>query len=221
MTSMTVVRPGPWERKRTRTSLEIERAGLQLIATRGLDRVTVEQVAAAAGISDRTFYRYFRNVSELLSGVPQREVERICRLVAARPASEGLLEAFGSVFEEPALLAPEADNADLKEEARVLWSVAVAADPDRISVESHALTRMTVEFTEMIQRRLDLDPCDEETSGVLGSALAGVVWFVYLRFVQSGGVGSLPTKMNEAFERLGGLFEVEGIIGGKSRSTRS
>jgi len=221
MTSMTVVRPGPWERKRTRTSLEIERAGLQLIAERGLDQVTVEQVAAAAGISDRTFYRYFRNVSELLTGVPQRQVERICRLVAARPAEEGLLEAFGSVFEESELRVPDTDNADLKEEALALWSVAAAADPDRISVESHALTQMAIGFTRMIQARLDLDPRDEVTSGVLGSALAGVVWFVYLHFVESGGVGSLPTKLNEAFERLGGLFQVEAVVGGGSRSKRS
>jgi len=221
LTSVTTVGPGPWERKRTRTSLEIERAGLQLIAQRGLDQVTVEQVAAAAGISDRTFYRYFRNVSELLTGVPQREVDRICRLVSARPLEEGLLESLRSVFEASEFKTPDRDNADLKEETLALWSIIAAADPDRISAESHALTRMATGYTEMIERRLNLDPRDEVTAGVLGSALAGVVWFVYLRFIESGGDGSLPTKLNEAFERLGGLFQVERIVGESSRSEKS
>lgn len=209
MTSTTTLSTGPWQRKRTRSSLEIECTGLRLIAQRGLDQVTVEQVADAGGISVRTFYRYFRNVPELLTGVPKREVERICGLVSARPSEEGLLDAFRSVFEAAESTLLEPDNADLKEEALNLWSLIAAADPDRVSAESHALTLMTAAFTQTIEERLDLGPNDAVTAGVLGAALAGVVWFVYLRFIESGGGGSLPTKLNEAFERLAGLFQSE------------
>ena len=212
MTSTTTLSTGPWERKRTRSSLEIECTGLALIAQRGLDQVTVEQVAAAGRISVRTFYRYFRNVPELLTGVPKREVERICGLVSSRPREEGLLDAFRWVFESADSTLPDPDNADLKGEALRLWSLIAGADPDRVSAESHALTRMTVGFTQMIEERLDLGPNDTVTAGVLGAALAGVVWFVYLRFIKSGGSGSLPAKLNEAFERLGDLFQTEGVV---------
>src|SRR5260221_49520 len=62
--------------------------------------VTVEQIAATAGISTRTFFRYFRNVRDILTAVPLRETEQICDNLRARPASEHLLEAFHAIFEQ-------------------------------------------------------------------------------------------------------------------------
>ena len=55
--------PGAWEQRRVQVALRIELAGLQLIEERGLDDVTVEQIATEAGISVRTFFRYFRNTA--------------------------------------------------------------------------------------------------------------------------------------------------------------
>ncbi len=196
---------GPWERKRVRMSLEIERSGLELLAERGLDDVTVEQVAAAAGISDRTFFRYFRNVPDVLTGVPEREVARVGQLVAARPPEEDLLAAFRAVFEGAEEEAFDPDG-DLKEDALRLWTDIARRDPERVSALSHAQTTMTGAFTELIAGRLGLDPVHEPTAGVLGAALAGVVWFVYLRFIESEQAVPLADMLGEAFERLGDLY---------------
>ena len=75
-----------WERRRIQMSLRIERAGLELLSDRGLEHVTVDQIAAAAGISTRTFFRYFRNPRDILTAVPVRESRRMCRALLAAAA---------------------------------------------------------------------------------------------------------------------------------------
>lgn len=204
---------GPWERKRVRMSLEIERAGLSLLAGRGLDDVTVEQVAAAAGISVRTFFRYFRNVPDLLTPVPRREVDSICRRVAARPPAEGLLDAFRAVFEAGEDPLPEAEDGPIRAQNLELWTRVARTDPERVSALSHASPVMTAGFTEMIAERLGLDGAGRRTAGVLGAALAGVVWSVYLDYIASDMAGSLPAMLDSAFELLGELYRTRRIGG--------
>jgi hypothetical protein len=47
----------------------------------------------------------------------------------------------------------------------------------------------------------------ELAAGVFGAALAGVVWFIYLQFIESDQEKSLAVMLDEAFERLGELYQ--------------
>lgn len=47
------------------TSAELSRVGLDLILERGFEAVTVDDIAAAAGIGRRTFFRYFASKNDL------------------------------------------------------------------------------------------------------------------------------------------------------------
>ena len=81
------------ERNKLRTRQEIADATIRLATERGLDHVTVDQIAAAADVAPRTFFRYFDSKEEaLLADHPER-VALLREKLRSRPASEGPLTA--------------------------------------------------------------------------------------------------------------------------------
>ena len=74
------VDPGLRERKKLATRSALTTAALQLAAERGIDAVTAEDVAAAAGVSTRTFFNYFATKEQAFVA---DDVERGRRFLAA------------------------------------------------------------------------------------------------------------------------------------------
>ncbi|WP_188298183.1 TetR family transcriptional regulator [Streptomyces sp. CBMA156] len=87
-------RPTLTQRRRETTRLEIARTAAALFAERGAEATTAEEIALAAGISLRTFYRYFSvkedAVAPLLAAGGQEWVE----LFVASPSGLPLREAL-------------------------------------------------------------------------------------------------------------------------------
>jgi mycofactocin system transcriptional regulator len=64
--------------RRPRTSrAELERVALDLFEHRGFDETTVEDIAAAAGIGRRTFFRYYASKNDAVWGDFDAELDRL------------------------------------------------------------------------------------------------------------------------------------------------
>ncbi|MEV5434556.1 TetR family transcriptional regulator [Streptomyces sp. NPDC052682] len=82
------------ERKKQRTRDALLRAALELFATRGYEETTVDDIAQAVDVSQRTFFRYFASKEEVAFFVPRLAESQIVAAVRARPPGEGPLQAL-------------------------------------------------------------------------------------------------------------------------------
>jgi len=86
------------EQQRDFAGAEITRRAIGLFVERGYDDVTVDEIAAAAGISPRTFFRYFPSKSDVLRQHQRFLFDRLTRALAARPPAESPLVALRRAF---------------------------------------------------------------------------------------------------------------------------
>ncbi|MGW4630380.1 TetR family transcriptional regulator [Streptomyces rubiginosohelvolus] len=76
------------ERKRQLVSDELTGAALRLLAQKGFDAVTIDEIVAAAGVSKRTFFRYFASKEDVVIQF-LAEMGTVMRAeLAGRPAQE-------------------------------------------------------------------------------------------------------------------------------------
>ena len=87
-------RMGLRERKKMATRQEIGAAAMRLAVERGLENVTVEDIATAANVSPRTFNNYFSSKLEAISAPGIDRAVRIGATLCERPASEPLWDAI-------------------------------------------------------------------------------------------------------------------------------
>ncbi|MFE6717976.1 TetR family transcriptional regulator [Streptomyces albidoflavus] len=76
------------QRKRQLVADELTEAALQLLALKGFDGVTVDEIVAAAGVSKRTFFRYFASKEDVVVQFLADMGTDMCTELASRPAGE-------------------------------------------------------------------------------------------------------------------------------------
>ena len=98
---MTNGQPGLRERKKAATREALSWAALRLAVERGLENVRVEDIAAAAGVSPRTYNNYFSSKAEAIVFRHRSRILRAAEALRARPAAEPLWEALTQALVEP------------------------------------------------------------------------------------------------------------------------
>ncbi|MEU0218011.1 TetR family transcriptional regulator [Streptomyces sp. NPDC006265] len=82
------------ERRKTETRMEIARAAAGLFVRHGLRATRAEDIAQAAGIAPRTFYRYFATKEEAVAPLYAAGAQRWVEAVRAAPADAEVLHAL-------------------------------------------------------------------------------------------------------------------------------
>ncbi len=134
--------PSMRERTRRLAQTELTAIALDLFLEHGYEGTTVDQIAAAAGMSKRSFFRYFASKDDLIIGKYDLFGDRIAEALDARPAAEPVWESLRRVF-DVALEYVQDDRARARNEAM-----------DRIVRDSPQLNARYLERMQRIQELL-------------------------------------------------------------------
>jgi AcrR family transcriptional regulator len=194
--------PGLRERKKARTHEAIVDAALDLFERKGYEATTVEDIAAAADVSPRTFFRYFDSKQDVVLAKNHDKTEGLGALVAARPPEEGPVQAIQAVFTAQlnGMLGEPGDPA--MRELKV-----VMGTPElRAMALDHFHDHMD-ELADAVSQRIGTSGstlAPRLLAGVIGTTL----WSVVDHWVAEGADDErLPVLVEEAFALIGSGFD--------------
>lgn len=144
----------------------ISDAAIDLFAERGFDKVTVEQIAEAVGISTRSFNRYFPTKEDAVLGDAAQWGEVVRDVLAARPRDERPWDSLHAAYAD---LLSRGDTRDdrSKRAMRVLGSTASLRARN---LEKHLLwARM---LTPLVAEKLDGDDAALRAEVLVQASLA-------------------------------------------------
>jgi AcrR family transcriptional regulator len=191
------------ERKKLATRRALRRVALDLIAERGFSQVTVEDIAAAADVSPRTFFNYFPSKeAALFGGDPDRVAalrDRLRREAPGQPALDALRVALAA---EARAITQEAgelngDPADWLRRMKV-----VRADPQLRAAQAAHMALLEGALTEALAERLGADPERDPYPALLAGIAAAVIRATTIFWATSGGAVPLDELTDHAFRAL-------------------
>lgn len=93
-------RPPLTERRKAETRLEVARAAVRLFLANGVAETSAEDIAAAAGISSRTLWRYFPTKDSCVKPLLTGGIEHTARCLRAWRSDQGVTELLDMMREQ-------------------------------------------------------------------------------------------------------------------------
>jgi AcrR family transcriptional regulator len=166
----------------------LRKSALELYLERGFENVTVAEIAERAGLTRRTFFRYFADKREVLFAgserLPAVVVEAVLAADAALPPFEAVLQALTFVGTQLAEQAPDAG-----ERRR-----AIAASPELQERERTKLADLTTALAEALRRRGATDA----TAKLLAQIGIAIFQAAFERWIDRRGDAAFPACIREA-----------------------
>ncbi|SDC22071.1 transcriptional regulator, TetR family [Geodermatophilus telluris] len=198
-----VPRPGPATPRavggvRAATRARIEQAALELFTAAGFEQVTIEEIAAAAHTSRRTFFRHVGGKADAVWGDFAGHVDRLARLLGAAGDDVPVLPAVFGAYVEVNDYA-DADLPLLRQRMRLILT-----EPALLAHSQVRYADIDRVVADYVARRCGQDPAAllPRMVATATRAAATTAFEVWL----ADGSASLADTLRAAFDQLAGGF---------------
>jgi AcrR family transcriptional regulator len=185
-------KPGLRERKKQATREALRLAALRLSVEKGWDQVRIEDIAAEAGVSPRTFNNYFASKDEAFLATAYDRGARMQAALAARPAEEPLwpavIEAVVHGFATEAV--------DLRQARRIRPTPTLAAE------QLKAIVVIEQGLAEGIARRIGTDVEHDLYPRLVAAAAIGATRVTVEHWLRTETDLPFPPVLRDALERV-------------------
>ncbi|MEU5726756.1 TetR family transcriptional regulator [Micromonospora sp. NPDC047738] len=183
------------DRKKRQTRAALATAALRLVAERGLEHVTVEEISEAADVSSRTFFNYFPSKDDALIGDHAVDTARFVARVAEVPPEVSALAAIRTA------LAEVIDEMQADRELWLLRMEVVTRNPALLPRLAALGVEAERTMTETLAARVGVPP-DHGFPALLTAVTGAAFRTAMLRWAAAGGTRSLAELADEAFDAL-------------------
>ncbi|MFF0360991.1 TetR family transcriptional regulator [Streptomyces fungicidicus] len=168
-------RPGLRELRKQRTRDALVRAALELFAARGYEGTTVDDIAAAVDVSQRTFFRYFASKEEVAFFVPRLAESHVVDAVRERPRDEAPLEALRRAVLDSWDGINEAVEQLVPLELHMRVYRVIESTPALLAAHLRRATELEEELARIVAEREGVDVDADPRPRILVAAFGGVV----------------------------------------------
>lgn len=191
------------ERKKRRTRAMLVATAIELCDRQGFEQTTVEQIAAAADVSPRTFSRYFATKEEVVLALSADLVEAIAAQLSRQPRELTELAALRAAHLDMITATAAAPPGGLTTERMITTIRIVASSPAlRLAAGEYRRRAMTAALT----KHMGVDPGDRRVE------LAVAVWSAIMLIVvedfglvtdwQAMTADAIAARVDDTFARL-------------------
>ncbi len=175
------------ETKKLRTREEIAGQAMRLFVQRGFDNVTVAEVAAAAGVSEKTVFNYFPTKEDLFFDEVDDRIAAIVAAIRERAAGVSVLGALRTM--------QLAECKRLCSPGFAHFAKAIESSAALQAKELEVMAKIAQVLTEAIAEELDLDERDARIA-------AGLIVSVHRQYFRAARKQALAGKTGLTAERV-------------------
>jgi AcrR family transcriptional regulator len=180
---------GRWEPD---ASGRLRQAAMELFVERGYEQTTVAEISERAGLTARTFFRYFADKREVLFAGSIYLQERLVAALDGAPNAASPMEAVSAALDAAATVLGQHH-----EYSRQRQSV-IAANAELRERELIKLASLATALADGLRRRGVADP----NASLAAEAGVAVLRVAFERWVHEPGEQELSTIMRESLEQL-------------------